>query len=299
VNLLRQSPRALVAAAILLVAGCAGGSGSGEITITSQNAEALAAAGVGAASMLEGMSDMVDGFSEGMFNPSALVVPCSPGNAMLSVYDMGAQGLSTGDYANVDFNACVLDIGSGSITLNGNFYLRADDIDGDPLAGPFTRSFYASYGALTGAFFGVTMVLNGGLTASLSSPDGTTLVADVSGASFGAYAQASGQAFSGTIQDFHSTRTLDTATGDYTVEFEATVYGSGLAGGAHFETTVPFEGTGDEHPHTGTLVATGALGATVVLIAVDNVNVQILVDADGDGTHETTIDTTWDALENN
>jgi hypothetical protein len=44
------------------------------------------------------------------------------------------------------------------------------------------------------------------------------------------------------------------------------------------------------------LVVTGAGGATATLIAVDNVNVQILLDLDGDQTTDATIDTTWDVL---
>lgn len=295
-NPLRLLPRATAAAALLFAAGCGGG-GSSELVITEQNAQALAASGISAVTMLEGMSEMVDGLSD-VFNPAAQVMPCDSGNVMLSISDLGIQGLSTGDYASLDFNGCVLDLGTGALTFNGMFYLRAEDVTGDPLAGPFTREFYADYGALTATIFGVTMVIDGGLTASLSSPDGTTLVADVSGGRFSAFAQAAGDVFSGSINNFHCERTLDTATGAYSVDFVATIRSNMLAGSAHFETTVPFTGTGEDHPSAGTLVATGAEGATVTLIALSNVDVQILIDADWDGVNETTITTTWDALEN-
>jgi hypothetical protein len=167
----------------------------------------------------------------------------------------------------------------------------------DP-SGAFTREFYASYNALTAVILGSTVVINGGLTASLSSADGVTLVAGVSGNSFSAFAQSGGEAFSGSIRNFQSTRSFDTSAGTYSVDFEATVTASGLGGSVHIETTVPFTGLADEDPSAGTFVATGAMGATVTLIALDNVNVQILVDADGDGTAETTINTTWAALQN-
>ena len=296
-NPLRLLPRAGTAAVLVLALGCGGGGGSSELVINEQNAAALAASGVGAVSMLEGMSEMVDGMSE-VFNPAAQVMPCDSGNVTLNIQDMGTQGLSTGDYASLDFNGCVLDFGDGALTFNGMFYLRAEDVTGDPLSGPFTRSFYADYGALTATIFGVTMVIDGGLTASLSSPDGVTLVADVSGGRFSAFAQAGGSVFSGSLNDFRCERTLDTATGAYSVDFEATIYSNELAGSAHFETTVPFTGMGEDHPSAGTFVATGAEGATATLVALDSVNVQILVDADGDGVNETTINTTWDALEN-
>ncbi len=294
-NLLRLLPRATTAAALLFAVGCGSG-GSSELMISQQNAEALAAEGVGAVTMLEGMSDMVDGLSD-VFNPAAQVFPCDSGNLMLTVSDTGTEGLSTGDYANVDFNGCVLDLGDGALTFNGMFYLRATDVTGTA-PGPFTREFYASYNALTAVVFGATVVIDGGLTASLSSPDGVMLDSVVSGNRFSAFAQAGNQVFSGSINDFLCERTLDTATGAYSVDLEATIYANELGGSAHFETTVPFTGIADEHPSAGTFVATGAQGATVTLIALDNVNVQILVDADWDGINETTINTTWDALDN-
>jgi hypothetical protein len=293
-RLLHAAPAAL----LLLALGCGGGSSVGELTISAQNAEALASAGVGAVSTLDGMSQMVDDFSQSFFNPAAQVFPCDSGNVMLTVNDVGATGLSTGDNASLDFNACVLDLGGGSLVFNGNFYLSATDVTDDP-SGAFTREFYASCGSLTMALGTATVVANGALTVGLSSPDGVTLVADVSGDAFSAFAKAGNQAFSGTIKDFHSTRSLDTSTGDYTVDYEATIVANALGGSAHFQTTVPFTGNGTDYPSAGTFVATGAMGGTITLTAVDNVNVQIFVDADGDGVAETTINTTWAALDNN
>jgi len=296
VNLSRVIPRAFMGAALLL-ASCGGGGGPSEMTITAQNAEAAAAAGVGAVTMVEGMSEMVDGMSD-IFEPTAQVMPCDSGNVMLNVYDLGAAGLSTGDYASLDFNACRIDLGEGALTFNGGLYLRAEDISGDPMSGPFTREFYGSFNALTATIFGAVVVVDGGITASLSSPDdGTTLVLDVTCPDFSAFAQAGDAAFSGSLSSYHSRREMNQSTGAYSVEFEGTIYATGL-GSAHFETTVPFTGTGEDHPSAGTFVATGAMGATVTLIALDNINVQILVDADADGINETTINTTWAALEN-
>lgn len=298
-NLLRLLPRAVPAAALLFAVGCGSGGGMSELTISEQNAEEVAASGVGAVAMLQGMSDMVDGLSN-VLDPAAAaqMMPCDSGNVMLNLHDIGPQGLSTGDYASLDFNGCVIDPGGLNLTFNGMFYLRADDVTGDPASGPFTRQFYASYNALTATLLGGTMVIDGGLEASLSSPDGSTLVADVSGNRFSAFAQAGNQVFSGSINNFHCQRTLDQATGAYSLDLEATIHANALPGSAHFETTVPFTGTEPDHPDAGTFVATGAMGATVTLIALDNVNVQILVDADADGVAETTINTTWDALDN-
>jgi hypothetical protein len=192
----------------------------------------------------------------------------------------------------------MLDVGEGTtITINGGLFLEADDIVGDPLSGgAFTRAFTGGFSAFTMTIFNGAMVISGAITASLSSADGETFVLDVLCPSFSAFAQGGDATFSGKLTDYHMQRTWNENTGDYSVEFEGTVYQSGLGTG-HFETTVPFTGNGSDHPSAGTLVATGANGGTVTLIAVDNINVQILVDADGDTVAETTINTTWAALE--
>lgn len=299
-NQLRLLPRAITAAAILFAAGCSGGGGPSELTVSEQNAEALVAQGVGAVSMLEGMNDMMDGFSESIFDPAAQVTPCPDGgNAVLSVNDMAPAGLSTGDYASLDFNACRIDFGEGVFTFNGGLYLAATDISGDPLTTGGTREFYGSFDSLTLNLLGATVVVDGGISTSLSSPDGTTFTLTVSGTHFSAYANAGGQAFSGSLDDFENTRTWDSVANTYSLVVNATIYSSELGGYATFETTAPFTGLVGEHPSAGSFVATGAMGGKVTLVALDNVNVQILVDADGDGNNETTINTTWDALENN
>jgi len=287
-------PRAVVAAVLFLAIGCGGV--TTEITVSEHNAETLATAGLDAVRMIEDVSGMIDRFSESFFDPAQRLVLCDTGDVAISVNDVGAEGLSTGDDANVDFNACVVALDDGPLTLDGSLYLRAEDITGDP-SGAFTREVYASFDAATVVFLDATVVIDGGITASLSSPDGVTFVADISGDSFSALAQEGDRVFSGSLSDFHGEGRLDTSADTYSVEFEATVYTDDLGGSAHFETTVPFTGAVDEYPSAGTFVATGANGATVTLVAIDNVNVQILIDEDGDGT-PSTIDTTWEVLGN-
>lgn len=299
-NRMRLFSRAVTAAALLFATGCGGGGGMSELTISAQNAEALAAQGVGAVSMLEGMTEMMEGFSGSLFDPSAQMTPCPDGgNAVLSLNDMAPAGPSTGDYANLDFNGCVINFGDGAFTFNGGLHLAITGFTGDPLdAAGGTREFYGSFDALTLVLFGATVVVDGGIKASLSSPDGVTFTSVVSGSHFSTFAKAGNQAFSGKLDDFRVERMWDSSTGAYSLDLDATIYSSELGGSARFETTVPFTGMADEHPSAGTFVATGAMGGKMTLVALDNVNVQILVDADGDGMNETTINTTWVALEN-
>jgi len=62
------------------------------------------------------------------------------------------------------------------------------------------------------------------------------------------------------------------------------------------ETHVPFESTGANYPHAGSFTVTATDGSTVTLTALDNTNVQLDLDLDGDSTVDETINTTWVAL---
>jgi hypothetical protein len=115
-----------VAAALFLAIGCGGV--TTEITVSEHNAETLAAAGLDAVRMIEDVSGMIDRFSESFFDPAERVVLCDTGDVALSVHDVGAEGLSTGDDATVDFNGCVVALDDGPLTLDGSLYLRAEDM---------------------------------------------------------------------------------------------------------------------------------------------------------------------------
>jgi hypothetical protein len=62
-----------------------------------------------------------------------------------------------------------------------------------------------------------------------------------------------------------------------------------------YSTPVVFTGFDNDYPDTGELLVEGD-SSSARLIAMDNVNVRIEIDADGDGTIDDTIDTTWAEL---
>jgi hypothetical protein len=59
---------------------------------------------------------------------------------------------------------------------------------------------------------------------------------------------------------------------------------------------VPFTGNGDDPPTAGECVLRGAAGSEVRLVAMGGVAVRIFIDADGDGTPENVVDTTWNDI---
>ncbi|MGH7163144.1 MAG: hypothetical protein ACREID_06650 [Planctomycetota bacterium] len=290
-------PRAAVLVALGLALACGGGGGQTELTITAQNASTVAAQAVAADAFCEQMSGMVEGFAEVFANPGSQVFPCDTGNAATFVDDVAPQGeLSAGDSASVTFNACTIDLGGALLTLNGSLSFTVTAASG-AAPDPFSYALSVDFGSLTMVAAGVTAVIDGGFVLEASSDDGTTITTAVSGDFLSAFASNADASFSGTLTGFRWERTVDTTTGDYALSVQATISGSEIGGTVTYVTTVPFLGTAPNHPHDGVLVVTGANGSTLTLIALDDVNVQFVVDTDGDGTPEATIDTTWDALD--
>ncbi|MHC4972274.1 MAG: hypothetical protein ACYTG3_08075 [Planctomycetota bacterium] len=287
----------MLAAVLCLVVGCGsdGETTLAPLAITSANAEMVAQQGVGATDVLMQMSGLVEGYSQVFDNPSPQLVPCDSGQGNLVLNDVGAPGLSTGDSASMTFLACVFDADGIPITMNGNISFTASDVTGTP-PGPFSYALVCSFNSYSVNVLGATVIVNGGFTLELSTTDGDTYQAVVHGDYFSVYAQAGLQAFSGTISNFRMERTYTESTGAYSVDNQATIAGSQLGGEVTFDTTVPFTGTDPDDPDAGTLVVTGAEGATLTLVAIDNIDVQILVDLEGDGNTDATILTTWDVL---
>lgn len=91
-------------------------------------------------------------------------------------------------------------------------------------------------------------------------------------------------------RDGHYFRTLVTTTANGMVE-------SALFDGAvTYATPLSFEAHRGAYTHSGELLVTGAGKATLRLVALDDVNVRILADYDGDGAMDETIDSTWAEL---
>jgi len=297
VNYRNVLPRATLAAVICLVIGCGGSDPEtfAPVTITSANAEMIAQQGVGATDVLTQMSGLVEGYSQVFDNPSPQLVPCDTGSGNLVLNDVGAPGLSTGDSASMTFYACVFDGDGIPITMNGNLSFTATEVTGTA-PGPFSYALTCSFDSYSVSVLGITVIVNGGFTLELSSADGDAFQSVVHGDYFSVYAQAGAQAFSGTISNFRLERNFTESTGAYLVDMQATVAGSEIGGEATFESTIPFTGTDPNDPDAGTLVVTGAAGATATLVALNNVDVQILVDLDGDTVTDATILTTWAVL---
>ena len=287
---------ALLVAASVVPISCSSGSDYGSpLTISEQNAEPVASQGVMAVGMVMEMGSLAEGMTD-VIETGAQSIPCDSGNLSVDINDQAPlETLSTGDSVTFTFNACVINQGGlFPITLNGSMTITATEVVGDE-GGPFSLVVDANFSSLTVVLGGGAAVVDGGFTVDVSSQDGETVVSSISGERFSAFAQGGGEAFSGTIADFDINQTVNETTGDFSVSVNATV--SGVGGAVTFETPTPFTGNGDSDPSQGTMIITGADDGSITLNAVDAVNVELVVDVDGDGTPEATIQTTWDVLD--
>ena len=101
-----------------------------------------------------------------------------------------------------------------------------------------------------------------------------------------------------TVTNFSTSQTVDTSVQPepYTLSASGTVNSTALSGSVTYTTTVTFQGAGGGYPFAGEMLLTGANGATIRLIALDETNVRIETDTDGDGVVDDTEDTTWDDI---
>lgn len=196
------------------------------------------------------------------------------------------QDLSTGDSVSATFNNCTE---TGTV-LNGVISINNLVISGDPLSPPYSLQLTIQANNFSVTENSETASLNGAMTLSQSTGDGVSFTNTISGTSI-ALSETGGSA---TLSAFQLSSTENGAA--YTFDINATVSSNDIGGAVTIVTDATFQGVDPNDPFTGQATITGANNSSVTLIAIDEVNVRLLVDENGDGATDTTIDTTWASL---
>ncbi len=201
------------------------------------------------------------------------------------------DGLTAGDYFNIDWNNC--DDGQGQI-IDGLLVYSITSFEGDATTGGSLLDI-----TLTFTAFQVTEGTNfysadGDVSFTLDTRTPPVSVAIMSGSSFTVSSNGSTE----TLSNFSTSVTENAGMfpSSYTTDAMGTITSTQFDGSVTYDTPVPFESIGEAYPYTGELLVTGANNATLRLIALDEINVRIEADYDGDGAVDETVDTTWDAL---
>jgi hypothetical protein len=319
-------------ASAFLLAGCGGGSDGGDTVasetaaeITSDNAQTIAAATVSAALQTGGLSDFAgfmpvamasmtpesaelyatlaeihaqyaDQLQHKAISGTSMIVvseettPCALSGTVTVTIDVASEStIRVGDTITAVFSACS---DSEGVVVNGTFAMTISAFDGDP----FSEMLLLGVDVEVSDF----SVTSGEDVASMDGTLGITIdtratpvtVVTVSAPSL----VVSHDGATHTLSSFTSEQTLDGSATSYSLEMSGTLASSGFEGTVDFETTIALQSLGDSYAFAGELLITGADGATILLLVVDNVNVDLVIDTDGDGEVDDTLNTTWEAL---
>lgn len=198
--------------------------------------------------------------------------------------------LTTGDTFNVESDMC--DDGVGEV-VDGLIEFTVGDFSGDFVAGTFLLSMDAVVTNLQVTTATDTSTSNGDTTVSLDTSATPFVDAGTSGTSMTSDSNSS----SATITNFQSNQTVDGNLQNlpFTMSASGTLNSTQLSGIVNYSTPTEFSGEGFSFPSAGVLLVEGA-SSSARLIAVDDVNVAIEIDINGDGVTDDTINTTWVAL---
>lgn len=313
-----------VSAALALI-GCGGGGSSNpaspppppaaDLTITNTNAKPAARTAYRASNDSMGAGSRVGGTGIAGSPGGGLQKPGMPVPRMLAgmlqkvplgpeTYDCGVSGtqtisgeianpltLSVGDRINVDAADC--DDGLGEV-INGRLEMTVAAFSGDVLAGLYILEMDVLLIDFEVATAADTVVSNGDSTVMINTTGAPLLSLSVSGASLTVASSQSTEI----MTNFLTAQTVDTSVvpEPYTLDASGTVDSSVIGGTIGYSTPVTFQGMGAAYPYAGELLVSGAGNATVRLIALDDTNVRIEADTDGDGVVDSSEDTTWDDI---
>lgn len=198
--------------------------------------------------------------------------------------------LTPGDFINVDADAC--DDGLGEV-IDGLLETAIDAFAGDFFGGAYELTATLQATGLQVTTATDVSTVNGDATVALDTTAVPAVSASVSGNSLSTDTNSA----SATLSNYLTEQTLNAGVSPspYTLASSGTLDSSALAGVISYSTPVVFEGFDTNYPHAGELLVTGG-GSSARLIAIDEIDVRIEVDTDGDGVVDETIETTWAAL---
>ncbi len=207
--------------------------------------------------------------------------------------DIAALGtLTPGDTFRVDYDMC--DQGLGEV-IDGVIDLTVVDFSGTldpPLYMLAMDAVITNLQVVTAAD---TVTGNGDARVTLDTQQAPFVSAGVSGTSLTMDANASSE----TLRNYVSSQTFDgnQVPAEYTLAASGTLNSTQLPGDVTYGTDPEFVGLGENYPQSGSLLVRGD-ASSVRLVAVDDQNVRIEIDTNGDGTVDETLEMTWDEFAN-
>jgi len=224
------------------------------------------------------------------FGPETL--PCDVSGTMTVSGNLANPlTLSANDTINMDADMC--DDGLGEV-IDGLISATVTAFTGDITSGLYNMTMRLDLTNLQVTTAEDVLLSNGDVAVTLDATTPGYVAASVRGDAVTTSSNTSME----TLYSYLSSQTLDTrvSPSPYTTSASGTVDSSELGGVVEYSMFPMFQGFDNDYPSSGELLVTGANGATVRLIIIDNVDIRIEFDSDGMAPPDETIDTTWVAF---
>lgn len=213
------------------------------------------------------------------------------GTVTLSGDISGSQALVAGDRISAQFTNC--DDGDGRL-VNGGFDFLINSVSGDPASGDFSLSVTLSINSLRVLEAGTESMASGSVTMSVDNTQAPISMASVSGSSLAISRDARSLTLANFNTDVVANESAFPIT--WTLQSGGKLTSSQFDGQISYSTPVAFQGSGQNNPYSGEMLVRGANNASVRLIALDEVNIRLEIDSDGDNAVDETRDLTWDDI---
>lgn len=224
--------------------------------------------------------------------------PCDGGGALTIVENdiNGNEEVDPGDSVQLTANNCSFE---GTV-LNGQLNLTVNSIRGNLDSYPYTLSATVRFINFTAQSASDRAVGNGSLTMDVQASSSNVQTVKLSTPDFTMATTYSGAATSHTLQDYETNLQIG-STGSvttWTSSVNGTLTSSAFDGrSVRIETPTSFVRSGSQtYPATGSALITGAAGSKVRVTAVNATTVTIDLDADGNGSYETTVNKRWSEM---
>ncbi|MHC4937492.1 MAG: hypothetical protein ACYTHK_00810 [Planctomycetota bacterium] len=270
---------------ILLLAGllfwlpaCGGGGGggglpSGTLPVTANTAQALAQLVVGGLDTTVDTNLGIEAIFERFEPGEDGRYPCPDGG----FFDLTSNSNS----ATLVFDNCMIDIGNGVETFDGQMSIELVD----------SNTFKVTLD-LTITTDGQSTKIAGDMRLAYTDLGGTTERLVLTGNRLSL--TADGETLS--LEKYRYEEVLDWMTGDYSFDERGTIRSSTTGGTIYFRTLESMIGQGDEYPVSGVIEIRGLGGSTMTMTVVGN-DIFVEIDEDGDGKIDEQYQTSWDQLD--
>jgi hypothetical protein len=213
----------------------------------------------------------------------------SGGTVDVTVTQANVNTITVGDRIVAVFVDC--DDGLGYV-ISGTVDIRIAAIQGDILTDVFLLGMDVLMTDIVVTEGTSVMTAEGDFTLTLDSLDFPVLRTSLSGDDL----QLGSDGEAVTLTSFDHALEIDAVTTALVANVLGRLDSTTLGGSVDYQTLVSIEATGDNDPHIGELLITGADNSSVRIVIVDSSQVRLEIDQNGDGTVDEFIDTTWAEL---